>query len=52
MELTLARFWSTLDDPLCSLTLHFRGVVPSPDRVLITGDWLPPHPHPLIYHTP
>ena len=37
MELTLARFWSTLDDPLCSLTLHFRGVVPSPDRVLLTG---------------
>ena len=37
MELTLARFWSTLENPLCSLTVHFRGVDPSPERILIPG---------------
>jgi hypothetical protein len=37
MELSLARFWSTIEDPMCALTVHFRGVDPSPERVLLHG---------------
>jgi hypothetical protein len=37
MELTIARVWNTLESPHLSVTLYFRGVLPSPSRLLLTG---------------
>lgn len=37
MELTLARYWSTIGDTSCTATLYFRGVVPSMSPLTITG---------------
>jgi tripeptidyl-peptidase II len=37
MELVLTRFWSTLGDICCDVTLHFNGVVPSMRTVTMTS---------------
>ena len=37
MELCVARFWSTIGDTSCNITLQFGGVVPSLAEVVITG---------------
>ena len=37
LELTLARFWSPLEDTRCSVTPYFRGVRPSPSCLTSTG---------------
>mgnify|MGYP003385535840 CR=1 FL=1 len=35
LELTLSRFWSTLGEVLCDVTVLFRGVTPLPDAVSV-----------------
>lgn len=35
LELTLSRFWSTLGDVLCDVTVLFRGVTPHPENVTV-----------------
>jgi len=37
MEFCLARNWSTLESPYISVTLYFRGVIPSPTSLLLLG---------------
>jgi hypothetical protein len=33
----VSKVWSTLESPRITVTLHFRGVIPSPSRILLTG---------------
>lgn len=37
MELCIARNWSTIGDINCNVTLYFRGIIPIPDVITITG---------------
>ena len=37
MEINLSRYWSTLGEVKCSVTLYFRGVIPSPSSLVVIG---------------